>query len=272
VFHCWKKGGHGHVDLHRGIVQSCDVFFYNVARRLGIDGIEAGAHRLGFGKQTGIEVPGERSGVIPGRAWKRATYGVKWLEGETLNAGIGQGYVLVTPLQLCTMAARIASGRLVSPRIVRVVGKESRPRPDIPALPFADSAIEAVRAGMNGVANEPGGTAFAWRIAEPGLEMAGKTGSAQVRKISLAEHLAGVTKNEKLPWKLRDHALFVAYAPVAAPRYACAVVIEHGRVGAHPDVQMARDILTYVQQRDPVKRTPAWPVNAAALDRDTTGL
>jgi penicillin-binding protein 2 len=93
-----------------------------------------------------------------------------------------------------------------------------------------------------------------------------------VRKISLAEHLAGVTKNEKLPWKLRDHALFVAFAPVASPRYACAVVIEHGRVGAHPDVQMARDILTYAQQRNPVKRTPSWPVNAAALDRDTTGL
>jgi penicillin-binding protein 2 len=272
VFHCWKKGGHGHVDLHRGIVQSCDVFFYNVARRLGIDGIEAGAHKLGFGKQTGIEIPGERSGVIPGRAWKKATYGVKWLEGETLNAGIGQGYVLVTPLQLCTMSARIASGRLVSPRIVRVVGHEPGPRPEFPALPFAENAIAAVRAGMNGVANEPGGTAFAWRIAQPGFEMAGKTGSAQVRKISLAEHLAGVTKNEKLPWKLRDHALFVAYAPVAAPRYACAVVIEHGRVGAHPDVQMARDILTYVQQRDPVKRPAAWPVNAAALDRDSTGL
>ncbi|HEX3429519.1 MAG TPA: penicillin-binding protein 2 [Rhizomicrobium sp.] len=272
VFHCWKKGGHGHVDLHRGITQSCDVFFYNVARRLGIDGIEAGAHRLGFGKQTGIEIPGERAGVIPGRAWKEATFGAKWLEGETLNAGIGQGYVLVTPLQLCTMSARIASGKLVSPRIIRVVGKEGEPRPELPPLPFAQSAIDAVRSGMNGVANEPGGTAFGWRITEPGFEMAGKTGSAQVRKISLAEHLAGVTKNEKLPWKLRDHALFVAYAPVAAPRYACSVVIEHGRIGQHPDVQMARDILLYVQQRDPVKRSASWPVNAAGLDRDMTRL
>lgn len=270
VFHCWRKHGHGHVDLHRGIAQSCDVYFYNVARRLGIDGIEAGTHKLGFGKLTGIEIPGERAGVIPGRAWKERTYGVKWLEGETLNAGIGQGYVLVTPLQLCTMAARIASGIAVSPRIVRVVGRTPQARETIPRLPMADAALKAVRSGMNAVTNEPGGTAFAWRIAEPGFEMAGKTGSAQVRRISEAEHLAGVTKNEKLPWKLRDHALFVAYAPVSAPRYACAVVIEHGRIGQHPDVQMARDILLHAQQRDPVKRTPAWPVSAASLSENAS--
>jgi penicillin-binding protein 2 len=270
VFHCWRKHGHGHVDLHRGIAQSCDVYFYNVARRLGIDGIEAGTHKLGFGKLTGIEIPGERAGVIPGRAWKEKTFGVKWLEGETLNAGIGQGYVLVTPLQLCTMTARIASGNAVAPRIVRVVGKTPQAREAIPRLPMADAALEAVRSGMNAVTNEPGGTAFGWRIAQPGFEMAGKTGSAQVRKISEAEHLAGVTKNEKLPWKLRDHALFVGYAPVSAPRYACAVVIEHGRIGRHPDVQMARDILLHAQQRETVKRTPAWPVSAASLPENAS--
>jgi penicillin-binding protein 2 len=265
IFHCWKKHGHGRVNLHRGIAQSCDVYFYTVARRLGIDGLESGAHRLGFGRRTGIEIPGERAGVIPGRAWKEKTYGTKWLEGETLNAGIGQGYVLATPLQLCTMAARIASGKAVSPRIVRAVGRNVQPRPEPSRLDFSDAALAAVQSGMNAVTNEPGGTAFTWRIPDPGFEMAGKTGSAQVRKISEAEHLAGVTKNEKLPWKLRDHALFIAYAPVAAPRYACSVVIEHGRVGHHPDVQMGRDILLYAQQRDPLKRTPAWPVSAASL-------
>lgn len=269
IFHCWQKHGHGHVNLHRGIAQSCDVYFYNVARRLGIDGIEAGGHKLGLGNRTGIEIPGERAGVIPGRAWKEKTFGVKWLEGETLNAGIGQGYVLVTPLQLCTMAARIASGRAVCPRIVRVVGREARQRPDVAKLPFSDAAIAAVQSGMNAVTNEPIGTAFRWRIADPGFEMAGKTGTAQVRKISEAEHLAGVIKNDKLPWKLRDHALFIAYAPVSNPRYAAAVVQEHGATEAHPHVQMVRDILTYVQQRDPLKRTPAWPVNAASLDNAT---
>jgi penicillin-binding protein 2 len=272
IFHCWQKHGHGHVNLHRGIAQSCDVYFYNVARHLGIDGLEAGAHKLGLGNRTGIEIPGERAGVIPGRAWKEKTYGVKWLEGETLNAGIGQGYVLVTPLQLCTVAARIASGRAVSPRIVRVVGREAQPRPESTKLPFSDAALAAVQSGMNAVTNEPIGTAFRWRIPDPGFEMAGKTGTAQVRKISEAEHLAGVIKNDKLPWKLRDHALFMAYAPVSNPRYAAAIVQEHGATESHPHVQMVRDILTYVQQRDPLKRTPAWPVNAAALDRDTTGL
>lgn len=266
IFHCWKKHGHGHVDLQRGIAQSCDVYFYTVARRLGIDGIEAGAHKLGLGNRTGIEIPGERAGVVPGRAWKERTFGVKWLEGETLNAGIGQGYVLVTPLQLCTMAARFASGNAVSPRIVRVVGRDAEPRPQLARLAFDSKALDAVQAGMNAVTNEPGGTAFSWRITNPGFEMAGKTGTAQVRKISEAEHLAGVIKNDKLPWKLRDHALFIAYAPVSNPRYAAAIVQEHGAIESHPHVQMVRDILLYAQQRDPLKRPPAWPVNAASDD------
>ncbi len=265
IFHCWQKHGHGHVNLHRGIAQSCDVYFYTVARHLGIDGLEAGAHKLGLGNHTGIEIPGERAGVVPGRAWKEATFGVKWLEGETLNAGIGQGYVLVTPLQLCTMAARIASGKAVSPRLVRVLGREAQQRPELTPLPFSADALAAVQSGMNAVTNEPMGTAFRWRIPNPGFEMGGKTGTAQVRKISEAEHLAGVIKNDKLPWKLRDHALFIAYAPVSSPRYAAAIVQEHGATEAHPHVQMVRDILLYVQQRDTLKRTTAWPVSAASL-------
>jgi penicillin-binding protein 2 len=264
-FHCWKKGGHGHVDLKRGIQQSCDVFFYEVARRLGIDKIEEAAHRLGLGNQTGIELPGEKAGVVPGRAWKEARYGVAWQQGETLVTGIGQGYLNVTPLQLCTLSARIASGNMVAPRIARVVGRTVEARPQLVRLPFSDDALTAVRAGMNAVTNEPGGTAYAWRIAEPGFEMAGKTGTAQVRVISREEHLAGVKKNEALPWKLRDHALFIAYAPVVQPRYACAVVIEHGAVPAHPQVQMARDILLYAQKRDPLKLPTAYPISAAAL-------
>ena len=272
IFHCWQKHGHGHVNLHRGIAQSCDVYFYNVARRLGIDGLEAGAHKLGLGNRTGIEIPGERTGVVPGRAWKEKTFGAKWLEGETLNAGIGQGYVLVTPLQLCTVAARIAGGKAVSPRIVRVPGREAQQRLEAAKLPFSDAALAAVRSGMNAVTNEPVGTAFRWRIPDPGFEMAGKTGTAQVRKISEAEHLSGVIKNDRLPWKLRDHALFIAYAPVSNPRYAAAVVQEHGATEAHPHVQMVRDILLYAQQRDPLKRTPSWPVNAAALDGGANGL
>lgn len=264
-FHCWKRGGHGGVDLRRGIQVSCDCFFYEVARRLGIDKIEQAARLLGLGAPTGIEIPGERGGFIPSRAWKEATYHVPWQQGETLVAGIGQGYVTATPLQLATLAARLASGKAVTPRLVHSVGNNRQPRPLPENLPFSDEAFSAVHGGMSAVANEPGGTAFAWRITEPGFEMAGKTGTAQVRRISKEEHASGVKKNESLPWKLRDHALFTAFAPVIAPKYAIAVVIEHGAVGAHPQVQMARDILRFAQQRDPLKMTPAYPVNAASL-------
>jgi len=262
-FHCWQKHGHGHVDLHRGIVVSCDVFFYEVARRLGIDRIEAVGHALGLGRKTGIELPGEKAGVVPGREWKLKRYGAPWLEGETLNTGIGQGYLEVTPLQLCTMVARVASGNAVSPRITRVIGRNAQPRPELARLPYSDKALAIVRDGMNGVTNTPGGTAYAWRIAEPGFEMAGKTGTAQVRVITRAEHEAGVRKNQSLPWKLRDHALFVAFAPVQRPRYACAVLVEHGGMPEHPQVQMARDILLYAQQRDPLKLPTAYPLTAA---------
>jgi len=263
VFHCWKKQGHGHVDLHRGIQVSCDCFFYLTALRVGIDAIEDTAHKLGLGHPTGIEIPGERAGVIPGRAWKLKTYGQKWQEGETLVTGIGQGYVLVTPLQLCTLAARIASGTSVLPRIVHSVGDGLQPRPVPEPLPFPPDVLDIVRGGMNAVTNVPGGTAFAWRITEPGFEMAGKTGTAQVRVISEAEHLAGVKKNETLPWKLRDHALFIAYAPADKPRYAISIIMEHGGIATHPHVQIARDILLFAQKRDPLRLPAAYPVSAA---------
>ena len=267
-FHCWKKGGHGGVDLKRGIAQSCDVFFYEVARRLGIDKMEAAARAMGLGAATGIEIPGESSGFIPGAAWKEARYGVPWQMGETLVTGIGQGYVLVTPLQLATMAARIASGRAVTPRIAHTVGSLSLPRPLPDPLPFSDEALAAVRDGMNAVVNE-GGTAGGFRITQPGFEMAGKTGTAQVRVITKQEHAAGVRKNAALPWNLRDHGLFIAFAPVAAPRYACACIVEHHSDG-HPQVQIAHDVLLFAQQRDPLKLRTAYPANAAMLAPDET--
>jgi penicillin-binding protein 2 len=265
VFHCYKPTGHGHVDIHRGIQVSCDVFFYETARRVGIDVIEAGAHKMGFGHPTHIEIPGERAGVVPGRDWKMKTFGVPWQQGETLNTGIGQGYVLVTPLQLCVEAARIASGNEVVPRVVRVVGRNVQPRPELKRLQFSDEALQIVQSGMNAVANDPGGTAYQWRITQPGYEMAGKTGTAQVRRISKEEHLAGVKKNSTLPWNLRDHALFIGFAPVSQPRYAISIIQEHGASPDHPHVQMARDILLFTQQRDPLKMPTGYPVTAAAL-------
>jgi len=263
-FHCWKHGGHGRMVLNSAIQQSCDIFFYELAKRLGIDRLEEGVRKLGLGQPTGIELPGERAGVIPSRAWKLATFGVPWQQGETLNTGIGQGYVLVTPLQLCTMAARIASGKTVLPRITRVVGHDLHERPAIAPLPFSDEAIAAVRAGMDAVCNQPGGTAHTWRIDEPGFEMAGKTGTAQVRRITREERATGVKKDGSLPWNLRDHGLFIAFAPVEKPRYAIAVIVEHGALG-HPQVQMARDILLFTQKRDPIGLPTAYPIASASL-------
>jgi penicillin-binding protein 2 len=260
-FHCWKRGGHGHVDLRRGIAQSCDVFFYEVARRLGIDKMEAAARALGMGAATGIEIPGENSGFIPGAAWKEARFGVPWQVGETLVTGIGQGYVLTTPLQLATLAARIASGRAVTPRIVHTVGGVAQPRPLADPLPFSEDAFAAVRGGMNAVCNE-GGTASRWRIAEPGMEMAGKTGTAQVRRITKEERVTGVKGDASLPWQLRDHGLFIAFAPVAAPRYALSCIVEHGALG-HPQVQMAHDVLLFAQKRNPLALRAAYPTTAA---------
>ncbi len=268
-FHCWawKKGGHGGVDLKRGIQVSCDISFYEVARRLGIDKMEAAARALGLGSETGIEMPGELGGFIPSAAWKLSRYGIPWQPGDSLSAGIGQGYVLVTPLQLCMMAARIASGKAVLPRLVHSVGNKVQPRVLPPDLPFSIESLTAVRNGMSAVCNEPGGTAYAWRISHPGMEMAGKTGTAQVRVITKAERLSGVKSDAQLPWNLRDNGLYIGFAPVEQPRYACACIVEHN-APPHPQVAATRDILLFAQQRDPLKLPTAYPVRAAQSGGD----
>ena len=276
VFYCdaWRIGGHGHVNLPRGIQVSCDIFFYEVARRLGIDKMAEAAHAIGLGSPTGIELPGELGGLIPSQAWKLARFGVPWQPGETLVNGIGQGYVLATPVQLCMQAARLATGRAVAPRLVHEVGTALEPRPLPAPLPFSDKAFAMVREGMSMAVNQPGGTAYGWRITQPGFEIGGKTGTAQVRRISKEERATGVKGNSELPWNLREHALFIAFAPVANPRYAMSIVIEHGGARNEPQVEFARDIMLYVQQRDPLKLPNAYPVNAAqqpSIDQDARG-
>ena len=263
AFHCWKKGGHGTLDVQGALQHSCNVFFAETARRLGIDKIEEMARRLGLGAPTGIELPGERTGLIPSREWKQKTYKWGWQQGDTISVGIGQGYVTVTPMQLCTMIARVASGKAVSPRLVHSVGDRRLARPEAPSLGFSEEALARVRQGLNMVCNVPGGTAYAWRITQPGFEMAGKTGTAQVRRFSREERARGLTRNENLEWKMRDHALYVAYAPVADPKYAIVTLIEHGAVPAHPNVSFSRDILLFCQQRDPSRLPTAYPVTAA---------
>jgi len=264
AFHCWKRGGHGTLDIQGALQHSCNIFFAETSRRLGIDRIEAAARKLGLGAPTGIELPGERSGLIPSRAWKQKTYGWGWQQGDTISVGIGQGYVTATPLQLCQMIARIAGGKAVKAHMVHSVGNKFMEQVNAGRLDFPDDAFAVVRGGLHKVTNEPGGTAYAWRITEPGLEMAGKTGTAQVRRFTQEERARGLVGNQNLAWKMRDHALFVGYAPLVNPKYALSIIIEHGAVG-HPHVEMARDILTFAQKRDVVARPTAYPVKAAAL-------
>jgi len=268
TFYCdaWRIGGHGHVSLTRGIQVSCDIYFYEVARRLGIDKMAEAANALGLGSPTGIELPGELGGLIPTRAWKMARFGVPWQQGETLVNGIGQGYVLATPLQLCTQAARIATGKVVSPRLTHQVGASLHSHPPAASLPFSDKAFAMVRQGMGMAVNVPGGTAYGSRILQPGFEMAGKTGTAQVRRITREERQSGLTPQSQLPWAQREHALFIAFAPLDNPRYAISVVLEHGgNAHTEPQVQFARDILTFAQTHDTLGKPTAYPpINAAA--------
>ena len=255
-FHCWKKHGHGWQDIYDAHKNSCDVYFYDIAKRIGVDRIAAMARKLGLGEKTGVDLPSEKGGVIPTRAWKKALIGTPWQQGETLIAGIGQGFILTTPLQLAVMTARLANGgEAVTPRLVRperIDGKDDTPK--FKKLAISRASLDVIRDGMNQVTNEHGGTAYRARISEKGMEMSGKTGTAQVRRISKAERETRVLKNHERPWRERDHALFVGYAPSDDPRYAVAVVVEHGGGGSKVAAPIARDLLLATQKRDPSNR------------------
>ena len=242
-FHCWKRAGHGTVSLDRALTESCDVFFYDIAQKVGIDRIAEMGRKLGLGHRFDLPMSAITEGIMPDKAWKLDRHKADWRIGDTINASIGQGYVLTSPLQLAVMAARLASGRAVSPRLVRMVNDKDVPVPD--ALPLEVSAehLAAVRQGMHDVVNGEHGTAKASRIVDPALLMAGKTGTSQVRNISAAERASGVISNDDLPWDRRDHALFVGFAPFDAPRYAVSVVVEHGGGGSTAAAPIARDVI-----------------------------
>ena len=273
-FHCWKKGGHGALSMIDAIAQSCDVYFYEVSRRLGIDKISAMARRFGLGKAVAIDLPGEKDGLMPTRDWKLGRYGQAWAQGESVVAGIGQGYVLATPLQLATMTARIANGGwAVTPRLTHqlVDGRRVFERP---AAKFASLGIPAqhmalVQRGMRNVVNDPRGTAFRARIVDAEMAMAGKTGTSQVRRITEEERRVGIRKAHQVPWKDRDHALFLGYAPVAEPKFAVAVVVEHGGGGSAVAAPIARDLLIEVQKR--ARESPLPGARLAEATRERAG-
>ena len=242
-FHCWKRGGHGTVSLDRSLSESCDVFYYDIAQRVGIDKIAEMGRRLGLGMRHDLPMSAITEGAMPDKAWKQDRYQQEWRIGDTINASIGQGYVLTSPLQLAVMTARVATGRAVAPRLVRSVGGEELPVPEAAMLGLDPAQLRAVRGGMFSVVNSQRGTGYSTRIADETLLMAGKSGTSQVRNISTAERARGVISNDDLPWNRRDHALFVAFAPFDAPRVAVSVVVEHGGGGSSVAGPIARDVL-----------------------------
>jgi penicillin-binding protein 2 len=258
-FHCWKEHGHGRISLVQALGQSCDVYFYDLARRVGVDAVAEMANRFGLGRRLDVDLPGEQPGLIPTRDWKKATLGESWQKGETLVCGIGQGYVLATPLQLAVMTARLANGGLgVRPWLVR-------PADSAPPAPVGVSktSLDLVLAGMHEVVHGARGTARAAALGLPGIEVGGKTGTSQVRRISKADRAAGRHKRkDEIPWAQRDHALFVCFAPYGDPRYAVSVIVEHGQSGSKTASPIARDILRKALELDPpgaAPRTAALP-------------
>lgn len=240
-FHCWKKQGHGALTVEEALKHSCDIFFYEVARQLGIEKIAAMARRFGLGTPTGIELTGEKGGLIPDKEWKLRTRGEAWQVGETMIAGIGQSYITATPLQLAVMTARIANGgRMITPTFIKKDGKKEE---KMPVLNVSKRYFDMVKNGMCAVINETGGTAYGARFDINGQKMCGKTGTSQVRRITLQERQSGILKQDEIPWRYRDHALFVGYAPQDNPKYAVAVAVEHGGGGSSVAAPIASKLL-----------------------------
>lgn len=276
-FHCWLSGGHGGLNVAGAIAASCDCFFYEAARRAGVDKIGEVAAKLGFGRQSELGLPGESAGNQPSRAWKQEKYSVTWQQGDSFNLGIGQGYMTATPLQLAIMTSRIANGGYeVQPNLLlakatpreELAPPQPRDKPNAPSLRLNPQYLNLVRQGMNDVVNSGFGTANTLRIdgkgklLEPQFRFAGKTGTAQVKRITEREREMGITQ-ASLPWHLRHHALFVCFGPVDNPRYACAVIVEHGMAGGATAGPIGRDVLVETMKRDPSRRMDRFKKMAA---------
>ncbi|KQT32100.1 penicillin-binding protein 2 [Sphingomonas sp. Leaf412] len=246
VFHCHKRRGHGPLNMKQAIEQSCDIYFYEMIRRLGYDRVAPVARMLGLGQKFDLPLTTQRYGTVPDSAWKLRKYRTDWKVADSLNASIGQGYVLANPLQLAVMATRIASGMDTIPTLLRDPRK-----PAAKPIGIDPEHFRIIREAMFGVVNG-GGTGGAARLQVPGVGLAAKTGTAQVRRITMAERRSGVLSNGQLPFKLRDHALFVCFAPYDNPRYAAAIVLEHnGHTIRNLDTPLiGRDIMTYLFDRE----------------------
>jgi penicillin-binding protein 2 len=243
LYHCWKTNGHGKMDVTDAIKQSCDVFFYETSKKIGIDKIAKVAQDFGLGQIFDISMPNQKKGIVPSKKWKKTTLGESWYAGETLISGIGQGFVLTSPFQLAVMTSIIASnGKIVEPTIVK------RKSANFKTNAKYSKEIKIIKKAMFKVVNENKGTAFKSRLED--VKFAGKTGKSQVRRISLAERESDEFRKKEQEWKNRDHALFVGYIPYDDPQYAISVIIEHGGSGASTAAPIAKQVFNYIHKLD----------------------
>ena len=243
-FHCWKRHGHGEVNLKQALAVSCDVYFYEIARKVGIDKISEMARRFGLGTKEGIELPFEKSGLIPTKSWKQRIFGQPWQLGETILVGIGQSYVQLTPLQMAMMTARLVNGGyFVHPTLIKKTTKELQ-KPE--KIKINKHYLQLVNEGMEAVVNETYGTAGRAKIDGNLGKMGGKTGTTQVKRITREERESPDFDQKEIPWNEKSHALFVGYAPADKPKYAIAVIVEHGGGGSAVAAPIASQVLEYM--------------------------
>ena len=239
-FHCWRRRGHGALNLMEALQHSCDIYFYEVAAQVGVDKIIEVADRLGYGRKTGIELQNEKSGLLPSRTWKSARFNDGWRLGDTMNLGIGQGFLNATPMQMVQMMAWVANGgNAVKPTLLKQDPDEIQSED----LGFSSYHLSQIKEGLKAVVNKSGGTAYHTRFDVAGQLMGGKTASTQIRRISLAEREQGLKQQHELAWKDRDHAFFVGYVPTNKPRYAIVVAVEHGGGGGMVAAPIASSIM-----------------------------
>ena len=244
-FHCWKYSGHGSTNLLKGIEESCDVYFYNLAERIGIERIAKTARKFGIGITPNLPLSGISKGLLPSKSWKKNTKNQSWFTGDTLNSGIGQGYLLSTPIQIAIMTARIATGLEIKPSLLKAIDGKPVKYDKHKLLDIKKSTLDIIRQAMFGVVNNKTGTAFNSRLINETKIFAGKTGTSQIRQISEQERNKGIIKNQDLPRNQRDHALFTGYAPFTNPKFSVSIVVEHGGGGGKVAAPIARDILLY---------------------------
>ena len=243
LYHCWKTNGHGKMNVTDAIKQSCDVFFYEISKKLGIDKIAEVAKDFGLGQTFDISMPNQKKGIVPTKKWKKNKIGESWYAGETLISGIGQGFILTNPFQLAVMTSIIASnGKIIEPTILKSNGASFKTNEKY------STEIKIIKKAMFKVVNENKGTAFKSRLED--IKFAGKTGTSQVRRISLSERESSDFREKEQEWKKRDHALFVGYIPYDDPQYAISVIIEHGGSGASTAAPIAKQVFNYINKLD----------------------